>query len=91
MIFGVIILLMSMIHFILVKRSNRLIIAFQAWVLLQTGFTVCLLIIAMPNIHIGHKCITIAIDCLYSATILAALHKARKYLAEEKKAQEVAT
>ncbi|MEX0961676.1 MAG: DUF3857 domain-containing protein [Simkaniaceae bacterium] len=91
MIFGVVVFLMSMIHLILVKRSNRLIIAFQAWVLLQTSFTGCFLIVAMPNIHIGHKFIAITIYCLYSATVLAALHGAKKYLAEEKKVAEVAS
>jgi len=91
MVFGIALLLMSIIHFILVKRSDRLIIALQIWVLFQTGLTSCLLFIAMPNIHQGHKLMAITIYCLYSMTILAALRRARKYLAEEKAVERAAT
>jgi hypothetical protein len=91
MIFGVVIFLMVIIQFMLVKRSNRLIIAFQAWVSFQTGVTGCLLFIAMPNMHVGQKFIAVTVYSLYSITILAALHGARKYLTEEKQVEKIPT
>lgn len=74
----------AIIHFILVKRSNRLVLSLQGFLILQTCVIGLLLFMNMPSIHIGHKFTAISIYCLYSASILKALNKARKYLDQEK-------
>jgi len=80
----VILIPIAVIHFILIKRSARLVLSLQGFLILQTCVIGLLLFMDMPSIHIGHKLIAISIYCLYSASILKALNKARGYLIQEK-------
>lgn len=81
----------AIIHFIMLKRSVRLIFTLQACVLLQTCMIGLCLFMTMPSIHLGQKLIEISIYCLYSTIILTALNRARVYLVREKKVEAVTT
>lgn len=77
-------------HFILVKQAARLVLSLQGFLILQTCVIGLLLFTNIPNVHIGHKFIAISIYCLYSASILKTLNKARKCL-DQKKAEVITT
>jgi len=85
----IILILMIIVNFIIKKRSIRLVFALQGFLILQTCLILSLLFITVENMHLGQKILEIFIYCLYLATILTALNKAKKHLIQEKKTESL--